>query len=141
MSADKARVVLDTNILISGLLFKGSLLRRVVTGAFDRHTVIFSGDTWDELAEVFQRPGFEKTLPLGARLQVLAAIAERIEVVSVRSIITDCHEDDKDNKFLAVALDGKADVLVSGDSDLTNLHPWRGIPIIGPAEFEKGFLE
>lgn len=48
--------------------------------------------------------------------------------------IEECR-DPKDNKILEVAVEGKADVIVTGDKDLLVLHPFRGIPIIGPAEF------
>jgi predicted nucleic acid-binding protein len=47
--------------------------------------------------------------------------------------------DPKDNNFLALALAAEADVLVSSDEDLLVLHPWRGIPIITPAEFMARF--
>ena len=43
--------------------------------------------------------------------------------------------DPKDNQILEVAVDGKADVIVTGDNDLLVLHPFRGVPIVGPAEF------
>jgi uncharacterized protein len=43
--------------------------------------------------------------------------------------------DPKDDKLLEIAVEGKADALVTGDDDLLVLHPFRGIPIIGPAEF------
>jgi putative PIN family toxin of toxin-antitoxin system len=45
--------------------------------------------------------------------------------------------DPKDDKFLEVALNGKAAVTLSGDSDLLALHPWQGIPILSPAEYLK----
>jgi putative PIN family toxin of toxin-antitoxin system len=43
--------------------------------------------------------------------------------------------DPKDDIFLSVALAGRADALVTGDSDLLSLGPFRGIPILTPAEF------
>jgi predicted nucleic acid-binding protein len=43
--------------------------------------------------------------------------------------------DPKDDKFLQVAVAGKADVIVSGDEDLLVLHPFSGIPILRPAAF------
>jgi predicted nucleic acid-binding protein len=55
-------------------------------------------------------------------------IAERILVC----------RDPKDDKFLELALNGKADVIVSGDADLLVLNPFRGIPIVAPAVFVQG---
>jgi uncharacterized protein len=43
--------------------------------------------------------------------------------------------DPKDDQILEIALDGKADIIVTGDDDLLVLHPFQGIPIVGPAEF------
>jgi predicted nucleic acid-binding protein len=49
-------------------------------------------------------------------------------------VVTDCR-DPKDNKFLALAIDGQADAIIRGDDDLHVLHPFRGIPILTPREF------
>jgi predicted nucleic acid-binding protein len=49
--------------------------------------------------------------------------------------------DPKDDKFLEVAVAGKADVIVSEDEDLLVLHPFRGIPIVGPAQFLEMLAE
>ena len=45
--------------------------------------------------------------------------------------------DPLDNKFLALALASEADTLISSDEDLLVLHPWRGIPILTPAQFDR----
>jgi predicted nucleic acid-binding protein len=47
--------------------------------------------------------------------------------------------DPRDNQFLALALAAEADVVVSSDEDLLALHPWRGIPVVMPAEFLSRF--
>ena len=59
---------------------------------------------------------------------------DRFETVRVSEIVTDCR-DPKDNKFLELALSGKADFIITGDDDLLNLHPWRGIAILSPADY------
>jgi len=50
------------------------------------------------------------------------------------SVVRDCRDPD-DNKFLALALDGHAECIVTGDPHLLELHPWRGIPILTPRAF------
>jgi predicted nucleic acid-binding protein len=57
--------------------------------------------------------------------------------VEITETITDCR-DAKDNKFLELAVSGKADCVVSGDSDLLVLNPFRGISILTPREFLSG---
>ncbi|WP_459868116.1 putative toxin-antitoxin system toxin component, PIN family [Endothiovibrio diazotrophicus] len=48
--------------------------------------------------------------------------------------MTECR-DPKDNKFLELAVAGGASALITGDQDLLALHPFRGIPILAPADF------
>ncbi len=59
-------------------------------------------------------------------------IAERIECLTP---VFEC-SDPKDDKYLSLAVSGKADVIVSGDvRHLLSMHPWRGISILSPADF------
>jgi uncharacterized protein len=134
--AVKTRIILDTNTFVSGIIFKGNLLRQLVTLVVNDYELMFSDETWDELAQVFQREKFEQHLPLGTRLSVLADLAARITVIRPTSVITDCR-DPKDNKFLALALDGNVATIISGDADMKALNPWRGIGIVSPEEFVR----
>jgi uncharacterized protein len=140
MTADatRPRVILDTNTLISGVLFKGELLREAVRIAFDHYQPVFSTPTWDELAEVFQRDKFDRALPRGQRFRVIAEMARRIEIIEPSSVVHDCR-DPRDNKFLALALDSQSSHIVSGDQDLLVLHPWRDIRILSPGDFVRAF--
>ena len=45
--------------------------------------------------------------------------------------------DPKDDKFLEVALNGRADLILTGDADLLALHPWQNIAILSPAQYLK----
>lgn len=54
--------------------------------------------------------------------------------MAVSEPIDACRDPD-DDKFLELAVGGEADVIVSGDNDLTVLDPFRGIPILTPDEF------
>lgn len=130
----KPRIIVDTNVIVSGVLFKGQTIRRLLLLALNEYQLIFSQVTWDELASVLQRDGFERNMPLGARLRVLAELASRVEVVPTTRIVRDCR-DPKDDKFLSLALDAGVTVIVTGDEDLKVLHPYRGIEILSPAQF------
>jgi uncharacterized protein len=46
--------------------------------------------------------------------------------------------DPKDDRFLEVALNGRADVIITGDADLLRMHPWRKIAILSPTVYLKG---
>jgi uncharacterized protein len=73
--------------------------------------------------------------PIDAGREALAnLLILRGEEICPAESVTVCR-DPKDNKFLEVAATGRADVIVTGDDDLLVLHPFRGIPILGPREF------
>ena len=132
----KPRLILDTNVIFSGVLFKGEAIRSLLIYVLNEYQLVFSQTTWDELASVFQRDAFKKMMPLGARLRVLAELASKVEVVESTSIVTDCR-DPKDNKFLSLAIDANAIAIVTGDKDLKVLHPYKGIAIQSPADFMR----
>jgi uncharacterized protein len=60
------------------------------------------------------------------------------ELVTITERIAVCR-DPTDDKFLELAVNGHADVLVTGDLDLLVLHPFRGIPVIAPAAFGHAY--
>jgi putative PIN family toxin of toxin-antitoxin system len=132
----KPRLILDTNVIISGVLFKGEAIRSLLIYVLNEYQLVFSQTTWDDLASVFQRDAFEKMMPLGARLRVLAELASKVEVAESTSIVTDCR-DPKDNKFLSLAIDANAIAIVTGDKDLKVQHPYKGIAIQSPADFMR----
>jgi len=70
---------------------------------------------------------------------VVTLILLRGEPVTPQYRVTICR-DPKDDIVLEVAMAGHADFIVTGDNDLLMLHPFEGIPIVGPAEF-LGTLE
>ncbi len=73
--------------------------------------------------------------PEGVRRILIAA-----EHVPISGRIAACR-DPTDDKFLELAVDGQADMIVTGDLDLLVLNPFRGIPIIDPAAFVLGIAD
>jgi uncharacterized protein len=130
------RVVLDTNALISRLLSRRSMPAQAVDLAITRHRVLASEATLMELAEVLSRAKFDPYLTIGERqdfLRQFDRIAERIEVLRT---IRACR-DPRDDKFLELAVEGAADIVVTGDGDLLALNPFQGVAIVTPAQFLK----
>lgn len=72
-----------------------------------------------------------------AFLHNVRGLLAAVELVAITERITACR-DPKDDKFLELAVNGHADLIVSGDADLLVLDPFRGIPIIPPASFAQG---
>lgn len=135
----KKRVVIDSSTLLSAAIRPGSTPDRALRRALAECDVCASIDTLAELDEVLARPKFDQYLGVEARLRFMTVVHENFQIFSVAHVDpTDLNpscRDPRDNKFLATAQMAHADVIVSSDEDLLVLHPWRGIPILTPAEF------
>jgi uncharacterized protein len=128
------RIVVDTNVFVSAVVLIESPPRRVLDRVLADGIVLLSEDTTRELAEVLFRPKFDRYIGIKDReafLNQLVAVAEFIPIVQV---VRECR-DPRDDKFLEVALNGRADVIVTGDGDLLALNPWRGIAIVSPKDY------
>lgn len=130
---DPARLVLDTNVVVSGIFFPGSAPGQALTKA-QAATVLASDATLLELIEVMNRDRFDRYVPLELRQRLVAEFANVCETIPIVSSVHACR-DPKDDKFLEVAVDGRADLIVTGDRDLLDLHPFRGIAILTPADY------
>lgn len=131
MTEQPLRVVIDTNVLLSFLMKPTSKPGAVVTRILKQHQPLFSANTLQELADKCDRAKFRPYFS-EAEAQALVQLLTQVgEVVSVNITITACR-DAKDNQFLELAVAGNADLLVSGDKDLLDLHPYQGIPILTP---------
>lgn len=127
------RLVVDFNIFVSAAL-KESSWPRVVVRWLDRFGgLLKTAATEQQVIEVLQRPYFAPKL-LPTYLDDVRRIFAKAELVTITERIAVCR-DATDDKFLELAVNGRADVIVSGDLDLLVLHPFRDIPIITPAAF------
>jgi putative PIN family toxin of toxin-antitoxin system len=133
------RAVVDTNILIRALIKPQGTVGPVLTRLRDGYyTLLYAEPLLDELVAKLALPRIRDKYYLTDEdvETVLALILLRGEPVVPQRRITACR-DPKDNVVLEVAVAGEADYIVTGDNDLLVLHPFEGIPIIGPAEFLK----
>lgn len=126
------RVILDTNVLISRLLLVDSAASRAVRRLPDRSQPLVSEDTLSEFANALSRPKFDAYVSRKDRQRFFELFARVAEWVRVTTTIRQCR-DPRDDKFLELAIDGKADWIVTGDKDLLVLTPFQGVPIITPA--------
>ena len=128
------RVVIDTNVWISRLLLADSLAAKAVNEALARSDVMVSEATVEELADVLSRQKFDRYLSVHDRERFIRSLLQITTMVPVLSEVSDCR-DPKDNRFLALAFDSESDLILSGDYDLLDLNPWRGISIVSPRTF------
>jgi putative PIN family toxin of toxin-antitoxin system len=126
--------VYDTNILISGLFWRG-VPRRVIHLARDgKVQAITCQVLLDELKHVLVRPNKPFQLSEQEADQVLEDVLTFAQAVSPTDIPQVCR-DPNDNIVLACALAGKADYIVTGDPDLLALEEYQQIKIITAREF------
>jgi putative PIN family toxin of toxin-antitoxin system len=128
------RVVIDTNVFVSALLSPGSMPRMAVDRAQRLGIVLLSYPTLAELFEVLHRKQFRRYIDEEDVRRFLAALTREAEWVNAAVQITACR-DPKDDKFLSLAVSGKATHIVTGDADLLALHPFQGIHILSPGAF------
>ena len=128
------RIVVDANAWVSRLLLPQSFTCRAVTKAVHESQLLVSDDTLEELAEVLSRRKFDPYVTLKSRkqfLRLLGRISERVEIVRRIQVC----RDPKDDKFLELAVNGEADLIISGDKDLLVLNPFSGIGIQSPSDY------
>ena len=130
------RLVVDTNVFASAIIFPRSVPRQVVDHVLDHGVVIFSEATVSELAEVLSRSKFDGFVSRAERELFLAQIESAAEFVPIIQLVRACR-DPKDDKFLEVALNGRADVIITGDADLLRMHPWKDVAVLSPANYLK----
>jgi len=121
------RVVFDTNILVSALVFPGgrgdAALRRIIAG---RDQLVMSRVILDELLDVLSRKFARDAEELAhvavffSELAMVVAPKRRLRVV----------QDDPDNRILECAFAGRAEIIVTGDKALLALKSFRNIPVV-----------
>lgn len=131
-------MVLDTNVVVSALLFRGELSRLHALWKKKTFTIAASLEIIDEYIRVLAYPKFKLT-----EREIEALIHE--ELLPYIEPVTDCEEvkgvsqDPDDDKFLACAIAGEADFIVSGDTHLLSLKKYEGCSIITAEKFLKKF--
>lgn len=132
------RVVLDTNVLVSALLFTGELAG--VAGLWQNGEIVplISKETYDELKAVLAYPKF--SLSPGEIQEIIEKeILPFFEAVEISKNITGVSRDPEDDKFIACAICGSADFIVSGDKDLIDLRSYQTARILRVHDFLRMF--
>ena len=131
------RLVLDTNTIVSGLLWKGAPHALLEAVRERRELMVHSSPKLlAELADVMAREKFAAAVAAsGYSPDVLIQRYLQVVRVVVPAIIAPViAADPDDDHVLACALAARADLVVSGDSDLLNLKTYQGVPIVTAAE-------
>ena len=132
------RIVLDTNVFISGIFFSGPPYEILKAWRDGRVQILLSPSILDE----YQRVGAELALlfrevDLREFLDLLTVQAEIVLAPSLPPVIRD---DPSDDKFLEAAVAGNASCIISGDKHLLTLSEFQGIQILKPRDFAERYL-
>ncbi len=129
------RLVLDTNIIVSGLIWGGVPRQLLELGRDGQATFFTSSVLLDELADVLEREKFTALLASqnvtpAFLMQRYGMLARLVNPQPIERTVRDMDDD----AVIATALAAKANVIATGDSDLLVLHPWQGIQILNAAD-------
>lgn len=133
------RVVIDTNVFISAALKEISRPGVAVHLVEESGVLLKSAPTECELFVTLARPRLAPLIPPHF-LDWLRGLVAAAELVAITERIAACR-DPRDDKFLELAVTGRADLIVSGDRDLLALNPFRDIAIVTPADFVQSVAQ
>lgn len=128
------RVVVDTNLWISFLIGRRLSVLKELFARGDLQ-LLSSAEQLAELGEVASRFKFRKYFTEEQAEELLNLLYASSEIIEVREQIHACRDRD-DDYLLEIAVNGRADILVTGDADLLILHPFRGVEILSHSDFE-----
>jgi putative PIN family toxin of toxin-antitoxin system len=132
------KVVVDTNVLVSGVFFGGMPSRILEAWRDQRIDVVVSPDILEEYRRVGEHLETQFTdVSLAPFLALLVMNAEIIEPPDLPEQVS---RDSDDDKFIACALAGRCHVIISGDKDLLSISGSRGVKVVAPREFLESVI-
>lgn len=133
------RVVVDTNVLVSGLFGIKNSPSAQILNAFRNQKIILatSPAILKEVAGIINRDRIIKRTKMSQkeRVDFIDKLVERCDVTPGRKLQEVVSRDMKDDKFLACAIEAQAEFIITGDDDLLELKEYEGIKIVTPREF------
>lgn len=130
------RLVLDTNVVVSGLLWNGTPAQLIDAAHSDRVELCTSRTLLAELTRILRRAKFTKVIAAGGLPldELVLGYAELATIVIPEPISPTVIDDPDDDHVLACALAAKADYIVSGDRHLLALKTFQNMPIVTAAD-------
>jgi len=133
-----SRVVLDTNVFISGLLFGGKPGRILSQAREGNLRLLLSAEILEEYIKVLSYPKFDLRAADIKRI-IREELIPFSEPIRIHTVVRFIREDPSDDKFLALAVDGQAEAVISGDRHLLSAGMFRDIPILPVEAFLAKF--
>ena len=133
------KIVLDTNVLISGIFFSGPPYQVLKAWQVGKINIAISEEILSEYQRVAQE--LSKQFPSVDIDHILKIIAIHAEIVDTRGYEVTVCEDPDDNMFISCAIASKTKVIVSGDKHLLKISGYQGIEVFKPRDFEDNYLK
>ena len=127
-------IVFDASTLVGAAIRRGSVPDQAIRHALRTEQVAMSTGVMAELLDVLYRSRLARFIDPGQRVELLDLLDQLGVRIAPTTPVTECR-DEKDNKYLELALAARADTIVSSDDDLLVLDPWRGARILKPAAY------
>ena len=127
-------IVIDTNVLISAGMLPQSKSAQVLALAVGHFAIAQNNATWHELETRITGKKLDRYFGEDGRSRHLITIAQSVEWFDIVSEVT-ISRDPSDDKFVGLAVDSGAKLIISGDRDLTEVKTYGAIEIISPAVF------
>ncbi len=137
------RIVIDTNVLISGIFFTG-IPSLIFDGWLkEKFVLVVSEPILSEYIKVFERIAqkIRTKAPDLDIFKIIEMVILKAEVVDTENIHVTVCEDSDDNKFIECAIAGKCTLIVTGDKDLLRIGTYQGIKILTPRTFWDTYLK
>lgn len=129
------RAVLDTNLLVSYLLTNGETLSRIITHWEEgRFVYLQSPQILTELVDVLNRPRLRQYLTANPQI-LIDLIVTDAEFVKGELVLPGVCRDPKDDEFIACAIEGNANYIVTGDRDLLDLVCYQTVQMVRAWDF------
>jgi len=132
------RIVLDTNVFISGIFFTGPPSQIIKAFGNQRLQIVLSKKILDEYrrvaATLLLRFPTTEIIPF---IELVTIYGEFVDTKGFRVSVCD---DPDDNKFLECAIAGQCNIIISGDKHLLRLSGYNGIAVLSPRNFVDNYL-
>ena len=132
------RVILDTNVFISGIFFSGPPSQIIKAWANQSFQIVLSQQILDEYQRVAEELSFKfQTIDI---LPIIELVTIHGQFVDTQGFVITVCEDSDDDKFLECAVAGKCKTIISGDKHLLKISGYEGISVWSPRNFVDKYL-
>jgi len=132
------KVVIDTNVFISGVFFSGPPYQILKAWQNRNIQIIVSLEILDEYYRVGEE--LSAQFPEADLNPILELVTTKAELIEAERLDETVCDDPDDDKFFACAIAGGADLIISGDKHLLKMSGYQGIKVVRPRQFFDNYL-